>query len=226
MCLTSCHIHSNINIVHFDRSVPPSTIDVDLTPYIHELFIYFFEINAFTMADPFSIIAGSAGLLDILFRIGSYLKNVQAGASKVEGDISELLHQVEVLIAVNESIKRVIAAEVPHSNNATSPNPTDSSHVSPASVPESNVSTNDAARSEALRRDICSILVDCRDVVEKLENLVKEILGKEGPKVLSKLDGFKKQLRKQSKDEEFRHLRHKMTTYQDALQVMLTALNL
>lgn len=156
------------------------------------------------MADPFSIIAGSAGLLDVCWRVFTYLKNVQAAAARVEEEITALLHEIEALILVNESIKDVFAAELKGSAGA---------------------SVADPARLENLWRNTGRILEDCRATVEKLEELVKTIIGKEGSKV-GRFDGFRKQARKQSKDEDFLQLRRQLTNYQGALQLLLTALNL
>ena len=156
------------------------------------------------MADPFSIIAGTAGLLDICWRVASYLKQVQAASDKVEEVIAALSHEIEALISVNESLEGVWAAE---------------EKASPGT------SLAGSSRVENLWRNTGTILRDCRATVEKLELLVKEIIGKEGPKVTGKFDGIKNQLRKQSKDEEFHQLRHQLTNYQNSLQLLLTALN-
>lgn len=155
------------------------------------------------MADPFSVIAGTAGLLDVCFRIVKFLKETQAGAERIEEEITALLREVEALITVNESIKGVFVTEL-------KPNP--------------GPFTADSARVEGLWRNIGSNLQDCSTLVERLEVLVKEIIGKEGPKGVGKLDGFKKQLRKQSKNEEFHQLRLRLANHQSALQLLLSAL--
>lgn len=155
--------------------------------------------------DPFSIAAGTAGLLDVCWRVISYLHEVQASANKVEEEIASLLKEVEALYVVNKAIDGVWAAE---------------QKVIPGA------SLADPGRVESLWRNVGTILQDCQRTVEKLEISVKGIIGKEGAKVASKLDGIRKQLRRQSKDGELHQLRAQLTNYQSSLNVLLTALNL
>ena len=157
------------------------------------------------MVDPFSIATGTAGLLDVCWRVISYLREVQTSASKVEEEIASLLREVEALYVVNKAIDAVWAAEQ-------------------KAIP--GVSLANPDRVESLWCNVGTTLQDCRITVEKLEISVKEIIGKEGAKVASKLDGIRKQLRKQSKDGELHHLRARLANYQSSLNVLLAALNL
>lgn len=156
------------------------------------------------MGDPFSIIVGTAGLLDVSWRVVSYLKDLHGAAANVEDDIAALLHEIEALISVNEAIKDIFSADLqllPDLNSASS------------------------SRLGNLWEAIGRILQDCRATIEKLEIVVKEIAGKEGPRVIGKVDGFRKQLRRQSKNEDLAQFRLQLTNYHGALQVLLTALN-
>jgi hypothetical protein len=56
------------------------------------------------MADPFSILVGTAGLLDVLIRAAAYLADVHEAAGKVEEDIAFLSRDIQALTSVNESI--------------------------------------------------------------------------------------------------------------------------
>jgi hypothetical protein len=156
------------------------------------------------MADPFSILTGTASLLDISWRLVSFLSQVQAAAGHVEEDITNLSHEIAALISVNEAIEALYAAERGAALNA---------------------SVSDSGRIETLWSNTGAVLKICRDTVEKLERLVKGIIGKDGLKVTGKLDGFKKLLRKESKDAEFQQLRQILTNQQNSLQMLLIALN-
>lgn len=149
------------------------------------------------MADPFSIIVGTVGLIDVCLRFGAYLNNVQAGAAQIEDEIASLSREIEALTSVNETIQ--------------------------ASYKEFQSSSS--ADASNLWRNIRSNLHDCRIIVEDLEQLVTVILGKEtqdkGSRFSRKLDGFKKQLRKQSKEGDFNKLHSRLNTYQNTLQLML-----
>ena len=156
------------------------------------------------MADPLSIIAGTVGLIDFCWRFGTYLKDVQAAAVKVEEEIGALQHEIQALITVNESLKDVCAAELKALKN---------------------ISATELGHVENLWQNTASNLQDCRATVEKLAILVKEIIGKDSNKT-GKFQDFRKQLRKQLRDPEYNQLRHKLTLNQGGLQLMLSALNL
>lgn len=157
------------------------------------------------MVDPFSITAGTVGLVDVGWRTIKYLQDVQAAANKVEEEIAALSHQIKALLTVNDSIRAFFEAE---SENFLRP------------------STADAGYKKDLWRNTGNTLTECRAIVEKLDVLLREIVGKEGPKVLGRLDGFRKQMRKQSKNQEFNRLRNELSINHDTLQVLLAALNL
>ncbi|MCJ1462094.1 hypothetical protein MMC07_000694 [Pseudocyphellaria aurata] len=154
------------------------------------------------MADPFSVIAGTAGILDVCFRVIKYLKETRAGAERIEEEITGLLREIEALIAVNDSIKCAFETEL-------------KAHPGPY-----------VADIEDLWKNIGSNLWSCRALVERLEVYMKEIIGKEGPKVIGKRDGLRKQMRKQSKKEDFQQLRLQLASHQNALQISLSALTL
>jgi predicted AAA+ superfamily ATPase len=154
--------------------------------------------------DPFSILAGTAGLLDVSFRVIGYLKQVEEAAGKVEEEIAALSQEINALITVNDSIEALW-----RSNHDPAP-------VSPL---------EEGADVKDLWGKLASLLQECRDTVQKLEALLKEVVGKNGPKVTGKLDGIKKQLRKQSKDQDYMEVRHRLSNYQAGLQMLLIAVS-
>lgn len=155
------------------------------------------------MADPFSIIAATFGLIDVCWRFGSYLRDVQAGAAKVEDEIEGLSRDIEALRVVNETI-RASYRELPSYRNSNIEN---SKHV------------------ERLWRNVSSNLQNCRPIVEELEALVRGIIGKEPPKdestIMRKLGGFKKQLRKQAREGDFNKLQTRLSTCYNTIQLTL-----
>lgn len=155
------------------------------------------------MAEPFSIITAAAGLIDLCWRFGCYLQNVQARAAKIDHEIERLLHDIEALRAVNETVQ--------------------ASYQALPSCLDSEVQRSEHV--DRLWRNVSSNLESCRLVVEELEALVTSIVGREPPKdehkILRKLDGFKKQLRKQSREGDFDRLRRRLSTYHRTIQLML-----
>ncbi|KAL8942140.1 MAG: hypothetical protein Q9216_001825 [Gyalolechia sp. 2 TL-2023] len=157
------------------------------------------------MADPFSIAAGTAGILDISWRIGSYLAKVKSAASKIKRDLATLSFEVNALVGVTESIQSLWNDNKEKPLDALSP---------------------DAKRIRGLWQDINLALHGCRDVMGSLALLVEEVIGKDGIEVQGKRDGIRKVLRKQSKDQEIQEIRQQITSHQNSLQLTLSALNL
>lgn len=155
--------------------------------------------------DPFSILVGTTGLLDICFRVATCLKSVEESAGTVEEEIAKLTHDISSLVSVYQSSEDVWLAH---------------KHALPGTEKA------DSAYTGNLWRDVSMNLKDCRGTVSELENLLEVIIGKHGPKVKSKFDGIKKQLRKQSKDGDLDQIRKRLAISQASLQVLLTALNL
>jgi hypothetical protein len=157
------------------------------------------------MVDPFSIITGTAGLLDVCWRVAGHIRDFTAAAARVEDDIANLSHEIEALITVNEVIEGVWKFERKETPCASS---------------------TDSTRIDSLWRNVGAVLRDCRVTVEKLEILLKEIIGIEGPKVTGTFNAFRKIQRKLSKSPEIDELRHRLMSYQSSLQILLTALNM
>lgn len=168
--------------------------------------------------DPFSIVVGTTSLIDVCLRVVKYLKDFHEAAAKVEAEISALQHEFEALIAVNESIHNLFEEELEKA-----------SWKQEGLKGSLGVPAEDSGPVQNLWRDIGRNLKDCEAVVEKLEEFVKEIVGKEhvtkeSPKIVQKLEGYRKSRRKESKSSDFQHLRDQLNTFQRALQMLLTAI--
>lgn len=157
------------------------------------------------MADPFSIIAGTAGLLDVCWRVGSYLGRLKASAAKIERDLFSLSLEISALVTVSESIQNLW--------KVSSEKPID--ELSPH-----------AARIHELWEDVSLALRGCGDTMARLVLLVEDVIGKDGIAVQGKRDGLKKALRKQSKDYDIREIRLQIASHQNSLQIALSALNM
>ena len=155
--------------------------------------------------DPFSIIVGTVNLIDICTRFGAYLRDVHSGAAQIEDEISALSRDLKSLKSVNETIKASYEeVQVSYSHEAAVPK-----------------------QAAELWHNINSSLQDCRRIVEDLEQLVKYIIGKEksdsGSKLVSKFEGFRKQLRKQSREGDFDKLYSRLNIFHNTLQLLLHA---
>lgn len=157
------------------------------------------------MADPFSIVAGTAGIIDICVRLALYVRDVKSSAGKIEQDLLSLLEETTALQAVNDSIR---ATWIEHHEKST---------------------PNLLAEEYVLKtqwQDLDNGLRGCSNSMRRLSALIEEVVGKDGPSVSGKRDGIKKVLRKQSKDKEILEIRQQVMSHRDNLQVLLLALNL
>jgi hypothetical protein len=158
--------------------------------------------------DPFTLITGTVGLLDVCMRVVGYLNNVRVSAGKVEAEIKALSLEINTLLAVYHSLQDFWTTK--HKAN-----------LGPRASGEEEI------RIDSLWNGVITNLKECQVTVGQLEELLKEIIGKDGDaKVSGKIDGIRKQLRKQSKDSDFPQIRQRLSNLQGSLQLLLTALNL
>lgn len=155
------------------------------------------------MADPLSIVAATVGLADVCVRFGTFLKQAREGSQKVDEDLEMLSQDITALSTINSLIRSSFEADLPKAAEARN----------------QSIIANLWHAAE-------TTLNDCRGILEKLDNLVSKIVVTGGPKALAKLDGLRKYMRKLSKEEEFNQLRQKLSAYQAALQIILTAVDM
>ncbi|KAL8759088.1 MAG: hypothetical protein Q9184_003729 [Pyrenodesmia sp. 2 TL-2023] len=173
--------------------------------WVRDLPYSFVNVKKKRMPDPFSIVAGSVGLLDVCFRIGKYLYDAKIGADRVDEGIEALSHQVQAIQSVTESIQNVFEDGLAHATATVAKNP---------------------SGIQSLWEEIGKNVTSCQATLAKLFALIKLIVGKESPTILSKLDGLRRYLRKQAKEEEFAALRQQLGDHHHALQTLLTSVNI
>ncbi|KAL9023951.1 MAG: hypothetical protein Q9180_008047, partial [Flavoplaca navasiana] len=149
--------------------------------------------------------AGTAGVLDVCWRVGAYLAKVKAATGRIERDLIALSFEVNSLVAVNESIRTLWYVDGEKNLQVLSP---------------------DTKRIEELWQDVKLSVFGSREVMARLVLLVEEIIGQDGIAVQGKRDGIRKVLRRQSKDDEIHEIRQQLNSHQNALTLALSALNL
>ncbi len=155
--------------------------------------------------DPFSIVVGSVGVIDVCARLVKYLREFEKAIAEIDQDIKDLLHHLDTVALIVKSINDAFGSKVGRVPDKTE---TDNSQV------------------QQLWENASNVLHDCRCKMESLEVLVKEIKGKARPRGPSKLDGFKKQLRRQAKEEEYRSIRSDLDNFLQLLQTILQIIDL
>jgi hypothetical protein len=152
--------------------------------------------------DAFSIVAGTVGLLDVCLRLAKYLSDVKEGSERIDEDIEALYQQVAAIGVVIQSIQNVSKADLAHAGNSQADN------------------------LQGLWEEVGHNITSCQAALDKLFILISHIVGKESSKLQSKLEGFRRYLRKTSKEEEFNRIRTQLSGYHHALQTLLTSVNI
>ncbi|KAG9240959.1 hypothetical protein BJ878DRAFT_559262 [Calycina marina] len=158
------------------------------------------------MADPFSILAGAAGLTDVCIRLAKFLKDANDGFRLVDHELEELAKEIASLQSVNESIKELLKRSYPEASTART-NP----HL------EKILNTNWRATN--------TTLASCQLIVERIEAILKDVVSTGSGKHI-KRDQVRKWLKQQSREEELNTLREKLKAHQLALQLSLSAIGI
>ncbi len=153
--------------------------------------------------DAFSILVGTVGVLDVCLRLVKYIKDFEDAVAGVDQELRDLCRSLDAVAIVVGSIKEAFGSKLAPSRSGIDAEPVDQ-----------------------LWRNAGTILGDCQTKLQKLEQLVIEIKGGENPKGPRKFDGFKKQLRKQSRDDEYGRLRRDLDHFLQTLQTLLQIIEL
>ncbi|MCJ1400458.1 hypothetical protein MMC11_003664 [Xylographa trunciseda] len=154
------------------------------------------------MADPFSIIVGTAGLADVCIRFALFLRQAKDGFHKVDEDLEDLTKEVTALQSVSDLIKRSFEVHL----------------VGIADVNDQQIVSNHWQATQ-------HILTGCQDIIGRLKELISKVLGSGGSRHV-KSEALRKYLRQQSKEDDFLKLRQKLSAHQIALQTSLAAVNI
>lgn len=145
------------------------------------------------MTDPLSITTGILGLSKVIWNVGVELKQFRDNAATVNTTVNGLLHDVESLGLVLDSMKTTFEEE----------------NLRHATLHATGHIGNHW-------RNIGRSLQDGQDTLKQLEGLIQNI-----NKSVTMLDGPRKQLRLQNAEEQVANYRHQIQSYRDALQLSL-----
>ena len=156
--------------------------------------------------DPFSLIIGSVGLLDVCWRVGSYLNDVKESAQNIESDLQGLQDEINALYRINSVIEDLQKKT------------TEAGLIS---------KLDKAPELKKIWKSIDENTRGCTVVLVKLEEEVKRIVGKtQQAKPTSKVDGIRKAIRRQSTDPQLSKFHDSLSKYHQSSQVCLTALDM
>ena len=174
--------------------------------------------------DPFSAIAGGAGLLDVCVRAGIYLANLKTSSTSVDQDLARLHNEVKTIESSYLSLKIIW----------------ESHHKSDAREVELNTE-HFPGLWEAVRKNSDAAEV----LVQELVTLFRKIAGNDGLEAetgsineksdsdkgrktlkIDALKNLKKVLKLQWNEAGLLNLRQRLGNCQAQLQILITALNL
>ena len=154
------------------------------------------------MADPFSIIAGTAGVADVCIRLTKFLKQAKDGFRAVGQELEDLFEEIVSLRSVNDLVERS------YTEGSTAKIDPDHQHI---------LGTHWRATQNTL--------ASCRNIIEQIEALLNEVVDVGSGKHI-KIDQLRKWLKQQSSEEALSTLREKLRTHQIALQLSLSAVSM
>lgn len=153
--------------------------------------------------DPFTITVGTIGVLDVCLRLIKYLRDFEHAVAGIDQELHDLCRSLDAVATVVESIRAAFGTKLAPSRTMTDGDPID-----------------------RLWKNAHTILGDCQKKLQRLEQMVVEIKGGDSPNKPSKLDGFKKSLRKRSMDDEYSRIRQDLDRFLQTLQTMLQIIEL
>lgn len=155
--------------------------------------------------DPFSITVGVVGLLDVTYRIGSYLKQIKSASTKIQDEIDTLTNEIEALNMVNDSVQGMWNIKC----EATG----------------FYISDETTSMVDSLWSNMGLVLQKTKNTIVQLEGLLKEVLGKKGALTPNRLESFMALIRKEDRYSDYTQVRQRLTNYQAGMQMLLLALN-
>ncbi|MCJ1283494.1 hypothetical protein MMC26_002824 [Xylographa opegraphella] len=156
--------------------------------------------------DPFSLLTGAVGLVAICTQLVLSLRDIHAAAATVDQEVEALSGDVENVKSVVEIIYAALKKRADREPNGPQETTAKSWHNA--------------------TKTLAGVIRGCEDKLTKLSLLVRDIKGGERSGLLGKFDDFRKQLRKLSKDEDYRRLRAELTNSLVTLQLMLNTIQL
>ena len=195
--------------------------------------------------EPFSGISSAVGLIDVLWRVGSYLHDLKGSAGRIEADINALRHEIDSLIAADESIENLrrtvkdagLESQINHTSAAKDLwDKVEQNRESCKGVllkleeKLKYIIGKEQTTKKTLRDEMKRVLgnqsTDAGKVKAEISNTTDPALAQVQHSTTGTIDGLRKTLRRQSTDPELTRIHLSLDKYQHALQALLAALNL
>jgi hypothetical protein len=153
------------------------------------------------MMDPFSIVTGTIGIVDVCVRLGTFLAQVKEGSDTIDKEIERLIRDIKSLNAVTKLIQESFKRD----------------------SREYDKHNEDEEAAIKLWRETGNILQYCQITVGELDLLIKRVVGNGGSSTFEKVQRF---FRKQSKEDELLRLWNQLNNGHHLLEILLTGINM
>lgn len=151
------------------------------------------------MADPFSILTGTVGLVEAAAKVVKFINDTKKGVDSVDEDLRDLATEIKDLERTSHVIHHAFEKDMNNGNT---------------------MQDDPAAESWSA---VSSTLMDCKIVLARMAAALERVMGESGS---SKRDRFKRHFRKLAQDEEMSDLRPRLDKGHQRLQLLLSTLNM
>lgn len=158
--------------------------------------------------DPFSVIIGTVGLLDVCSRLIIYLKDVKGSIARTDREIEAVTKDVAAIKLVTELIDSAVEAKKERVENSP------------------DASQGNAGKLWQNATNVLeSVMGGCQEALTKMSVLIQEMKNR-ALKGSGILDDFLHVLRKQARQEDYYQLRTDLNNSLTTLQLMLNTIQL
>ncbi|KAI0200714.1 tetratricopeptide repeat domain-containing protein [Astrocystis sublimbata] len=166
------------------------------------------------MADIYSVVSATAGLLDITVRLVKYARELKRSSGTIEGELDSLIEEARML----EGVCNIVNASYDRSFSRSQ-----RQH----SEKRSGGRSPDATQGlwQGLWQDIAQIISHCRLIVQRIYDILIDI-SQPPPQGLPKhADKLVKAHRKRSKKQDLQQCRSELSLYHSSMQLVLAIIN-
>ncbi|KAL9053334.1 MAG: hypothetical protein Q9162_004834 [Coniocarpon cinnabarinum] len=158
------------------------------------------------MAEPFSTAAAAVGVADVAVRASKYVKKIAKTTKHLDKEVDALEAEIDkfnnVFIALSELCNK---------------------HIAQAAA---DLNTGSQNPCSALWRRAAELIREGKNLVEKLEDLLKSVLGDEDSARFQKVDDLRKAFRMVAKNSQYDKVRSRFSKLNSELNMMLNAIQL
>lgn len=151
------------------------------------------------MADPFSILTGTIGLVEVAVKVVKFIDETKKGVDSVDGDLRDLATEIKDLELTSNVIHNAFKKD----------------------MQDGNITQDDPAAESWSA--VSSTLMDCKIVLARMAAALVRVMGESGS---SRRDRFKRHFRRLAQDEEMSDLRQRLDKGHQRLQLLLSTLNM